>query len=263
VNFTVGCLETEANEYDGPAVGDNVLPAIDEAIDDMFPPLRDTLADVIEVEEFAMKDPPLFEAEGVAAAHPTYAYGSDTSHGRQDTDNEFDDVDYDTKPSGNKVGGEFSTKKEALLILRRFLSKEATLTSPSLFAKMTEKGYYFSPSDEDNNYIPEEETTEGLYDNDELIQDDKEEDLVDLSYYKTDTGHGVGHKLNKGRTPKPDVTGMSLLEATIVLNQWKVQRKAYNDQVQREHMKTLGTKTPPGIQHSGVLNSQLRMISEV
>ncbi len=118
-------------------------------------------------------------------------------------------------------------------------------------------------SNEDNNYIPEEETTEGLYDNDELIQDDKEEDLVDLSYYKTDTGHGVGHKLNKGRTPKPDVTGMSLLEATIVLNQWKVQRKAYNDQVQREHMKTLGTKTPPGIQHSGVLNSQLRMISEV
>ncbi len=151
MNFTVGCLETEANEYDGPAVGDNVLPAIDEAIDDMFPPLRDTLADVIEVEEFAMKDPPLFEAEGVAAAHPTYAYGSDTSHGRQDTDNEFDDVDYDTKPSGNKVGGEFSTKKEALLILRRFLSKEATLTSPSLFAKMTEKGYYFSPSDEDNS----------------------------------------------------------------------------------------------------------------
>jgi hypothetical protein len=136
--LTGGCQKTESNECDGPAVGGNILPAIDEAIDKMFPPLRDTLADDIEVEEFAMKDPPLFEVEGVAAAHPTY--GSDTSDKRQDTDNEFDGVDYDTTPSGNKVGGVLSPKMEALLILRRFLSKQATLTSPSLFAKTTDKG---------------------------------------------------------------------------------------------------------------------------
>jgi hypothetical protein len=45
--LTVGCGETERNV-------DNVLPAIDEAINEMFPPLRDTLADDIEVVEFAM-----------------------------------------------------------------------------------------------------------------------------------------------------------------------------------------------------------------
>ena len=47
VNLTVGCRETEGNE-------DNVLPAIDKAIDEMFPQLRNTLADGIEVVEFAM-----------------------------------------------------------------------------------------------------------------------------------------------------------------------------------------------------------------
>jgi hypothetical protein len=110
--LTVGCRKTEANEYHGPAVGDIVLPAIDKAIGEMFPPLRVTLADDIEVEEFAMKDPPLFQVEGVAAARP--------SHG-SDTNNEFDEVDSDTKPSGNKFGGAMSLKMEARLILRRFL----------------------------------------------------------------------------------------------------------------------------------------------
>ncbi len=63
VNLTVGCLETEGEN------GDNVLPAIDEEIDKMFPPLRNTLANDIEVVDFAMKDPPpVFQAEGVAAA---------------------------------------------------------------------------------------------------------------------------------------------------------------------------------------------------
>jgi hypothetical protein len=63
-----------------------------------------------------------------------------------------------------------SLKMEARLILRRFLWKQV-LTSPSLFAKTTDKGSYFSPSDDDNDYIPEEEPTEGLYDDDELFQD--------------------------------------------------------------------------------------------
>jgi hypothetical protein len=80
VNLTVGCLETEGN-------GDNVLPANVEAIDKMFPPLRNTLADDIEVVEFAMKEPPpLFQAEGVAVDHQSAA----------DTDNEFDEEDSGT-----------------------------------------------------------------------------------------------------------------------------------------------------------------------
>jgi hypothetical protein len=169
--LTVGCLETEGEN------GDNVLPAIDKEIDKMFPPLRNTLANDIEVMDFAMKDPlPVFQAEGVAAVRQS---------GSADTDNEFDEEDSGTKHLGNKVGGAMSTKMEAMLILRRFWSKQAslTLTSPSLFAKTTDKGSYFCSSDEDNDFIPEEEPTEGFYDDDELFQDDKEEDLVDLLYY--------------------------------------------------------------------------------
>ncbi len=145
------------------------MPAIDESIDEMFPQLRNTLADDIKVVEFAMKEPTLFQVEGGAAGRESYG---------SDMDNEFDEVDSGTKHSGNTVGGAMSTKMEAQLILGRFRSKQASLTSPSLFAKMTDKGSYFSASDEDNDYIPEEEPTEGLYDNDELFQDDKEEDLA-------------------------------------------------------------------------------------
>ena len=96
VNLTVG---TERNVDNV----DNVLPAIeaiDEAIHEMFPPLRDsTLADDIEVVEFAMKEPPLLfpVVEGVAAAHQSS--GSD-----MDNDNEFDEVD-----SGRNIGGALST----------------------------------------------------------------------------------------------------------------------------------------------------------
>ena len=98
--MTVGWLETGANEYHGPAaVGDIVLPAIEEVIDetieevidDMFPPLRG-LAD--DNEDFARKDPPEYQVEGVAAARTTYG---------SDTDDEVDEEDSDTKPSGNKV----------------------------------------------------------------------------------------------------------------------------------------------------------------
>ena len=162
--MTVGCLETEGEN------GDNFLPAIDKEIDKMFPPLRNTLSNDIEVVDFAMKDPlPVFQAEGVAAVRQS---------GSADTDNEFDEEDSGTKHLGNKVGGAMSTKMEAMQILRKFWSQQASLTSPSLFAKTTDKGSYFGSSDEENDFIPEEEPTEGLYDNDELFQDDKDKDLL-------------------------------------------------------------------------------------
>jgi hypothetical protein len=71
--------------------------------------------------------------------------------------------------------------------------------------------------------------------------------------------------LNAGGPPKPDVTNMSKLEATMVLNNWKVNRKAYNDEVQRKRRKSLGTMTPPSdiVEHSGVLTDLLRMMTEV
>jgi hypothetical protein len=57
---------------------------------------------------------------------------------------------------------------------------------------------------------------------------------------------------------------MSKLEATMVLNQWKVERKAYNDKVQHERRKSVGTDiTTSDIEHSGVLIPQLRMMTEV
>ena len=111
-----------------PAIEEVIDETIEEVIDDMFPPLRG-LAD--DNEDFARKDPPEYQVEGVAAARPSYG---------SDTDNEFDEVDSDTKHSGNKVGGAMSTKMQARLILRRFMSKQASLTSPpSLFAKTTDK----------------------------------------------------------------------------------------------------------------------------
>ena len=211
-----------------PAIEEVIDETIEEVIDDMFPPLRG-LAD--DNEDFARKDSPEYQVEGVAAARQSS--GSD-----MDNDNEFDEVDSGRNNYGNKVGGAMSTNMEACLILRRFWSKQASLTSPpSLSAKTTDKGRsYFSASDEDNNY-PEDDPTEGLYDDDELFQDDKEEDLDDLSYFcsdaKSSVGSGVGRKLYKGGPPKPDVTNMSTLEATMVLNQWKVEWKAYTDKLQR------------------------------
>ena len=60
------------------------------------------------------------------------------------------------------------------------------------------------------------------------------------------------------------MTDYSKLEATMVLNQWKVEQKAYNDKVQHERRKSLGTSTTPSdIEHSGVLISQLCMMTEV
>ncbi len=56
VNLTVGCLETEGNGDNVLPAVDNVLPAIDEAINKMFPPLRDTVADDIEVVGLARKE---------------------------------------------------------------------------------------------------------------------------------------------------------------------------------------------------------------
>jgi len=59
------------------------------------------------------------------------------------------------------------------------------------------------------------------------------------------------------------VTNMSTLDATMVLNQWKVERKAYTDKLQREHHKLLVTNSEFEIEHTGVLISQLHMMTEV
>ena len=57
-----------------PAIEEVIDETIEEVIDDMFPPLRG-LAD--DNEDFARKDSPEYQVEGVAAA--CTAYGSDTA----------------------------------------------------------------------------------------------------------------------------------------------------------------------------------------
>jgi hypothetical protein len=64
VNLTGRCMETEGNGDNVLSAVDNVLPAIDEAINEMFPPLRESVADDIEVVGLAV--------EGVAAARAPF-----------------------------------------------------------------------------------------------------------------------------------------------------------------------------------------------
>jgi len=193
VNLTGGCLETEGKGANVLPAVVNVLPAIDEVINEMFPPLRESVADDIEVVGLARKETPLFDVEGVAAARAPFGSSDMFSDSGEDEHNSG------TKHSGNKVGGAMSTNMEAQMILGRFRSKQASLTSPSLFAKTTDKGSYFSSSDEENDeendIYPEEDPTERLYEDDELFQDDKEEDLNDLSYFRSDAKSCVGRKL--------------------------------------------------------------------
>ena len=109
-----------------PAV-DSVLPAaIDEVINEMFPPLRETgVSDDIEVVGLASKEMPLYEVETVVAACAPFGSSDMFIDSGEDKDNH----------SGNKVGGAMSTNMEARLILGRFQSKQASLTSPPLFAQ--------------------------------------------------------------------------------------------------------------------------------
>ena len=80
VNLTGVCMETEGNGDNVLPAFDNVLPAIDETINEMFPPLRDSMADDIEMVGLARKETPLFEVEGVAAAHAPFGSSDMFSH---------------------------------------------------------------------------------------------------------------------------------------------------------------------------------------
>jgi len=76
VNLTGVCLETEGNGDNVLPAVDSVLPAaidIDEVINEMFPPLRETgVSDNIEVVGLASKETPLYEVETVAAARAPF-----------------------------------------------------------------------------------------------------------------------------------------------------------------------------------------------
>ncbi len=72
----------------------------------------------------------------------------------------------------------------------------------------------------------------------------------------------VGRKLNKGGPEKPDVTG-----SKMALKKWMIKWKAYNDSVAYTHRKSLRQETSSEDrdleEHSGVLFTQLRTMSEV
>jgi hypothetical protein len=172
------------------------------------------------------------------------------------------DEDYDKKPAAKSIGGAFSPKREALLILSRFFTQQATLTYPSIFSNTTDQRSFFPPSDKDNDdFIPDEG-----YNDDDLFQDDKEDDLEDLSFYCT-TRRSVGRKLNIEGPEQPDVTFMLEVEAKMALKEWMIKRKAYNDSVAYAHRKSLRQETSSEDldleEHSGVLYPQLCKMTEV
>ena len=210
----------------------NIGNEISEALDEMFPPLGNS-------QNFAMLHFSQYQEDGVSV-NGDRSYGADDGNMATGKDFSADDLDdnYDKKPAAKSIGGAFSPKKEALLILRRLLTKQATLTSPSLFSNKTNQRSYFTPSDkDDDDFVPEQG-----YSDDDLFQDNKEEDWEDLSFYWT-TRSSVGRKLNKGGHPKPDVAFMSEIEAKMALKEWMVKRKAFNDSVQYECRKSLQNET--------------------
>jgi hypothetical protein len=153
----------------------NLGNEISDALDEMCPPLGNS-------KEYAMTH--LSQFQGDAGS----AYG-DCSDGPDNEmivpHNDFSagdlDEDYDKEPAAKSIGGVFSPKREALLILQRFSTQQATLTSLLFFCNTTVQRAYFTPSDEDgDDFIPDKG-----YDDDDLFQDDKEEDLKDLSHYRT------------------------------------------------------------------------------
>jgi hypothetical protein len=164
----------------------NLGNEISGALDEMFPPLGNS-------KEYAMTHLPQFQGE-TGSANGDCSDGADNEMivPHNDFSAGDSDEDYDKKPATKSIGGEFSPKSEALLILQRFLTQQATLTSPSIFSNTTVQRAYFTPSDkDDDDFIPDEG-----YNDDDLFQDNKEEDLEDLSYYRT-TRRSVGRKLNK------------------------------------------------------------------
>ena len=90
-----------------------------KALDEMFPPLGNS-------QEFAMTHFPQFQEDGVSA-EGDHSYGVDDGMITPGNDFSADnlDDDYDKKPAAKNIGigGAFSPKTKALLILQRFLSQ--------------------------------------------------------------------------------------------------------------------------------------------
>ena len=96
---------------------------------------------------------------------------------------------------------------------------------------------------------------------DAVFQDDEE--VEDLSYYKSTTQGKKGRPLCDGGPKKPDTSGLSEVAAEIVLKRWRIERKAYNDKMQRIRRKELRAGGSMGSNHTGHLSPQLRNMTTV
>ena len=96
---------------------------------------------------------------------------------------------------------------------------------------------------------------------DAVFQDDEE--VEDLSYYKSTTQGKKGRPLCDGGPKKPDTSGLSEVAAEIVLKRWRIERKAYNDKMQRIRRKELRAGGSMGSNHTGHLSPQLRNMATV
>ena len=96
---------------------------------------------------------------------------------------------------------------------------------------------------------------------DAVFQDDEE--VEDLSYYKSTTQGKKGRPLCDGGPKKPDTSGLSEAATKIALKRWRVERKAYNDRMQRIRRRELRAGGSMGSNHTGHLSPQLRNMTSV
>ncbi len=96
---------------------------------------------------------------------------------------------------------------------------------------------------------------------DAVFQDDEE--VEDLSYYKSTTQGKKGRPLCDGGPQKPDTSGLSDTAAEMALKTWRVERKAHNDKIQRLRRKELRAGGIMGSNHTGNLYPQLHNMTSV
>ncbi len=108
-------------------------------------------------------------------------------------------------------------------------------------------------------------TNDNVYKDNELFQDDttKENAEEDMEYYHVNSTGRRGHSLSSGGPPRPDTAGLSAAKAQEAIKEWRVLCKAHTDKMQREHRTIFGSNAATEIEHSGMVDARLRLMSDV
>jgi hypothetical protein len=86
-----------------------------------------------------------------------------------------------------------------------------------------------------------------------------------MTYYRVCNTGEKGCPLSARGVPPPDLSGMTQAKAKETMCQWRVVRKAYTDNKERERQKraSLGSNESTDIEYSGVLYESLRLMTDV